>query len=253
LRGELVNRKGDTEKQAALRDRMIKKRHEIKRDRYISKIRSVLKPSMRLLDIGCGTGHIIQELSRYYKSAIFVGLDISPAMLKIATANTKEFPNVILIEGDGLKLPFPDGSFDIVITRLAEYSPKEVYRVLKSGGYFFEYGVGPEADKEIVEFFPDRIEKENFFFPRRLEEWKAEVCEDIKNVGLVVVDIEEHKENDYYQNEEEIMNLIEMVPLVKNFDREKDKRVIDKLVEKYKEKKGIKITWHYYILEARRL
>jgi len=248
-----VNRKGDTEKQAALRDSMIKKRHEIKRDRYISKIRSVVKPSMRLLDIGCGTGHIIQELSRYYKSAIFVGLDISPAMLKIATANTKEFPNVILIEGDGLKLPFPDGSFDIVITRLAEYSPKEVYRVLKSGGYFFEYGVGPEADKEIVEFFPDRIEKENFFFPRRLEEWKAEVCEDIKNVGLVVVDIEEHKENDYYQNEEEIMNLIEMVPLVKNFDREKDKRVIDKLVEKNKEKKGIKITWHYYILEARRL
>ena len=74
-------------------------------------------------------------------------------MLKIAKLNTMRLPNVILVEGDGLKLPFLDCSFDVVITRLAEYSPQEVYRVSKKGGFFFEYGLGPEANKEIVEFF----------------------------------------------------------------------------------------------------
>jgi len=247
-----MNTKGDTGRQAILRDKMIKK-GETKRDKYISKILSVLKPKMGLLDIGCGTAHIIQKLATHYKSAIFAGLDISPAMIKIASKNTMNLHNVMLVEGDGLKLPFPDHSFDIVITRLAEYSPGEVYRVLGERGYFFEYGLGPDANKEIVEFFPKRIEKENFFFPKNLGEWKGEVCKDIEDYDFVVYTIEDFKEDEYYQSEEDLMNLIEMVPLVRNFDRKKDKNRINGLAEKYKEKRGIKITWHYYIIEARRL
>lgn len=247
-----MNLKGDTERQAILRNRMIKKGNEIKGNKYVSKILSVLKPRMRLLDIGCGTAHIIQRLATYYKSAIFVGLDISPAMLKIANVDATDVPNAILVEGDGLKLPFSNWTFDIVITRLAEYSPNELYRVLRKGGYFFEYSLGPEANKEILEFFTDRIEKENFFIPKSLKEWKEEVCKDIKDAGFVVDSIEDYKENEYYQSEEELMDLIEMVPLVRNFDREKDRRRNNKLAEKYKEKRGIKITWHYYIMEARR-
>jgi len=48
------------------------------------------------------------------------------------------------------------------------------------------------------------------------------------------------------------MDLIELVPLVKDFDRKKDKSQVAKLAKKYKEKRGIKITWHYYITVARR-
>lgn len=244
--------KGDTERQAILRDGMIKKGTETKRNRYVSEILHALKPRMRLLDIGCGTAHIIQELAVHYKSAIFIGLDISPAMLKIASKNTMNLQNVILVEGDGLNLPFRDCSFDIVTVRLAEFSPEEVYRVLKKGGYFLEYEVGPEANKEIVEFFPDRIEKDNFFIPECLSTWKEEVIQKIKDVGFIVESMEDYKEKEYY-SEEEVMDLIEMVPLVRDFDRKKDRKRIGELAEKYKEKNGIKITWHYYIMEARRV
>ncbi|MEM3759647.1 MAG: hypothetical protein QXZ02_00885 [Candidatus Bathyarchaeia archaeon] len=65
-------------------------------------------------------------------------------------------------------------------------------------------------------------------------------------------DINDYKEKNYYQSIEELMNLIEMVPLVKNFDRVKDKKVVEKIAEKYRRKKGIGITWHYYILIAKR-
>ncbi|MEW6687158.1 MAG: methyltransferase domain-containing protein [Candidatus Edwardsbacteria bacterium] len=244
--------RGDTKRQAILRNKMIKKGNEIKGDRYISKIFSILKPRMRMLDIGCGTAHIIRKLATCDKSAIFVGLDISPAMIKIAGKNTMNLHNVILVEGDGLKPPFPDCSFDIVITRLAEFSPEEVYRILKEGGHFLEYGIGPEADKEIVEFFPDRIEKENFFIPKSLNSWKDEVSQRITDAGFIVENVQEYIVNDYYENEEGVMDLIEMVPLVRDFNREQDKKRVGELAEKYKEKRGIKITWHYYILKARR-
>jgi len=46
------------------------------------------------------------------------------------------------------------------------------------------------------------------------------------------------------------MNLIEMVPLVKDFDRVRDRRTIQELVRKYKKPQGIRITWHYYVIFA---
>lgn len=247
-----VIKKGDTERQATLRDRMSRKRKRARRSNYSLKISSTIKPQMKLLDVGCGTAHIIEDLSKHQESAVFVGLDVSPAMLKIAKMNTTRSPSVALVEGDGQKLPFSEYSFDIVITRLAEYSPQDAYRVLKKGGFFFKYGLGPEANKEIAEFFPARIEKESFLLPTNLEEWKEEVSENIADAGFSVESIDDYKEREYHSSEEELMNLIEMVPLVRDFDRETDKEVIGTLARKYRNKRGISVTWHYYILTARR-
>lgn len=244
--------KGDSEKQALLRDKMIKKTKKTSKSRYVSKILPLLKPQMKVLDIGCGTAHIIQELATTNGSSLFIGLDISPAMLKIADDNTTNLHNIRLVEGDGHRLPFPDYSFDIVITKLANYSPQEAYRVLRRQGYFFEHSLGPEADREIKEFFPERIDKENFFFPKDLRKWKQEASEGITEAGFTVFDVEDHKESNYYENEEELMDLIEMVPLVRRFDRRKDREKIKQLAEKYGSKKGVQITWHYYILMARK-
>jgi ubiquinone/menaquinone biosynthesis C-methylase UbiE len=224
-----MNMKGDAERQATLRNEMIKSRRRTAWDNYISRVSSIVKPWMRLLDIGCGTAQIIEKLAIRHRKAVFVGLDVSPAMLRIAKSNTEGLPNVVLVEGDGLRLPFPSGSFNVVITRLAEYSPEEAYRVLRKEGFFFEYDLGPEANKEIAEFFQDRIEEENFFSPSNFREWKQEVCEKVVDAGFLVESIEDYKEKEYYKNVEELMNLIEMVPLVKNFSRERDKETVEAL------------------------
>ena len=120
-----------------MRDQRIKNRKKTSRSRYASEIRSILKPQMKLLDIGCGTAHIIQELATNHRSSLFIGLDLSPAMIKIAKSNTMKFHNIKLVERDGFRLPFPSCTFDIVTTRLADYSQKEAYRVLKRRGQFF--------------------------------------------------------------------------------------------------------------------
>ncbi len=241
--------KGDSERQAFLRDQAIKRR-KTRQGEYISKILSVLKPRMRLLDIGCGTGHIIQQLATRANSSVFTGLDISPAMVKTANANNKNLHNTGIVEGDGHELPFPNGVFDVVITRLADYSPQEAYRVLRKRGCFLECSLGPEADKEIKEFFQERIDRINSFFPRDLRRWKQEVCEDIREAGFSISNVEDYKEPDYYEDEDDLMDLIEMVPLVKDFSREKDRETVKKLAEKYGYKNGVRITWHYYIILA---
>ncbi len=226
---------------------MIKKK-SARKSVYISKILSVLKSQMQVLDVGCGTAHIIQELTSYTKKSMLIGFDVSPVMIRIAKSNLRNNSSIELVEGDGHRLPFSDNSFDVVMSRLADYSIGEVYRVLRRQGYFFEYSLGPEADKEIKEFFPDRIERKNFFFPKDLENWKEEVCEDALEAGFTVSSIEDYIESERYKDQEELMDLIEMVPLVKDFNRKNDVMKVQELAKKYGDEKGVKTTWHYYIM-----
>ena len=247
-----MTNKGDTEKQALLRDRAIKQNIEKKRSPYTTKILSVLKPGLKLLDIGCGTGHIIQRLASCRGNAFLIGLDISSAMIEIATRDNLSSPNVVFTLGDGMKLPLSDCSFDIVINRLAEYSVHEVYRVLRKGGYFFEYGLGPEADREIKEFFPGRIDPESFCIPKVIGKWKEEACQEVMDAGFTIENIEDYREEEHFRDVEELMDTIEMVPLVKDFDRGKDQVIIKALAEKYGVETGISATWHYYVVKARK-
>ncbi len=65
----------------------------------------------RLLDVGCGTGVLAARLAaRGYEAT---GVDPSQGMLDIMAA---DHPEVEVVRGSGDDLPFPDGSFDVVLT-----------------------------------------------------------------------------------------------------------------------------------------
>jgi SAM-dependent methyltransferase len=243
--------RGDTERQAILRDRMIRRRDVAKKDFFVSRIETILEPGMKVCDIGCGTGHVIQELAEQNENCYFIGVDISKAMIDIGARNTAELPNADVLEGDGFDVPFPDESFDIVVTRLAPYSPQEAFRVLKRTGHFMAYGLGPNANKEVRESFPNRIDQNSYFFPRDPESWKEEVSEEVREAGFNILEVEDHTEVTF-QSEEELIDLIEMVPLVEGFDREKDWKMIQRLRKQYGEGRGIQNTWHYCITTAKK-
>jgi SAM-dependent methyltransferase len=65
-------------------------------------------PAARTLDVACGTGFLTRHLTGYV-----VGLDQSPSMVAIAQSR---LPSGLALVGDGLDLPFADGSFDRVFT-----------------------------------------------------------------------------------------------------------------------------------------
>ncbi len=105
-----------------------------------------LSPQARVLDVGCGTGRHLLELSRY--PGRFVGLDMDHEDLRkfnyLLLLTNKERPvvaQISAVEGDGERLPFADGLFDCVIcTETLEHVPddravvRELVRVLRRGG-----------------------------------------------------------------------------------------------------------------------
>jgi SAM-dependent methyltransferase len=93
-------------------------------------------PGARLLDVGCGTGH---HLARYRRLGFEVaGVDGSAEMLALARAAN---PGVPLQRVDLQRLPFPDATFDVVLSiEVLRYLPdpalalREMARVLRPGG-----------------------------------------------------------------------------------------------------------------------
>ncbi|MGZ3712594.1 MAG: class I SAM-dependent methyltransferase [Bdellovibrionota bacterium] len=94
----------------------------------------------RVLDIGCGNGAFLSKLAPGLKEA--VGVDISEKMLEQARERNKANPHLSFQQIHGPQLPFPDNSFDRVISvlsfRYLDWDPivKEILRVLKPGGEF---------------------------------------------------------------------------------------------------------------------
>jgi ubiquinone/menaquinone biosynthesis C-methylase UbiE len=91
-----------------------------------------------LLDAGCGTGVFTVDLISLGPRVI--GLDISMPMLTRAREKLKGYPFQAVL-GDMLSLPFPDGSFDKVVSVTAlefikdgERAVGELFRVTRSGG-----------------------------------------------------------------------------------------------------------------------
>ena len=107
-----------------------------------------LKTGERVLDVGSGPGHQAIELSPMVgPSGRVDGVDISESMLRIARARCEGVRNVEFHEGDALHLPFPDATFDAVMSSMVfEYLPdvpgalREVHRVLKPGGRLAIHG-----------------------------------------------------------------------------------------------------------------
>ncbi|GII30503.1 class I SAM-dependent methyltransferase [Planotetraspora mira] len=73
----------------------------------------------RVLDVGCGTGQITLLAARQASRGRVLGVDISAPMLERARADAAEqgVPNVRFEQGDAQVHDFPDGGFDVAISR----------------------------------------------------------------------------------------------------------------------------------------
>jgi demethylmenaquinone methyltransferase/2-methoxy-6-polyprenyl-1,4-benzoquinol methylase len=116
------------------------------RRRVAKRVRPILqRADARVLDLCCGTGDLAFSLRRAPGTrAQIVGADFSHAMLvrardkSLSIAPAQAMP---VFEADALRMPFADGSFDLVTTafgfrNLANYEDglREIFRVLRPGG-----------------------------------------------------------------------------------------------------------------------
>jgi SAM-dependent methyltransferase len=108
-------------------------------DRQHERIASVLEvtPEMRVLDLGCGVGHLVGWLTRH-APARYHGIDLSMNSVRAARHST-DLSEVSV--GDAARLPFRDASYDrVVCNGAAHHLPDlrtvlgEIRRVLRPAG-----------------------------------------------------------------------------------------------------------------------
>jgi SAM-dependent methyltransferase len=71
-----------------------------------------IKSGDRILDVGCGKGFLLYDFTQVVPGVVVEGIDIS----EYAIQNAKEEVRAFLQVGSAAELPFPDGSFDLVIS-----------------------------------------------------------------------------------------------------------------------------------------
>ncbi|MBS1785624.1 MAG: class I SAM-dependent methyltransferase [Acidobacteria bacterium] len=112
-----------------------------------------LNGSERVLDVGCGRGLLLIEAAKRLKGGRAVGLDIwnqedlsgnGPEATRTNLEAEGASDRAELVDGNAMAMPFPDGSFEVVVSSLCLHNLyqaqdrakalAEIVRVLKPGG-----------------------------------------------------------------------------------------------------------------------
>jgi ubiquinone/menaquinone biosynthesis C-methylase UbiE len=106
-----------------------------------------------VLDVGTGPGVLLVELAARRPDLRLAGVDLSADMIAAATRNLRPFGERVSARvGDVTSLPFPDRSFDLIVSSLSlhhwdhpEAAVPELARVLSPGGrvHIYDFPFAP--------------------------------------------------------------------------------------------------------------
>jgi ubiquinone/menaquinone biosynthesis C-methylase UbiE len=119
-----------------------------------------LPASLRILDVGCGTGKQLAANQVRFPQMSMLGVDLFMGMLRIARQRA---PDIFWAQGDAACLPLPTGSVDYATNQFSythiqriDAFLREIYRVLKTGGRFALRHIDPYSmpDWILYRYFP---------------------------------------------------------------------------------------------------
>lgn len=116
-----------------------------------------LRPGMRVLEVGCGTGRATVDLGlceRVAPGGTVTALDPNRVLLNRLTekGRARGISNVEVVQGRGEALPFPDNAFDVAVAIISlhftdwERTVAEMTRVTKPGGLVSALSPAPAFD-----------------------------------------------------------------------------------------------------------
>ena len=150
-----------------------------------------------LLDLGCGTGFVIDLAKAFFPNV--VGIDATPAMLEKVDTSSK-IGKIKLIKGNCECVPLPDNSFDVctayaVLHHLRDIKDtlREAYRLLKPGGIFYSDLDPNEPFWEAIRNLP----KDRIYSDIVEREIKAVAGEVFETQGDLNISKEEYKTSEY--------------------------------------------------------
>jgi len=133
-----------------------------------------IKPGNRILDVGCGKGFLLYEFTQVVPGVEVRGLDIS----SYAVENAKEEVRPFLEVGHANRLPYPDSSFDLVISITTlhnlycydlDKALREIERVGKRNKYICVESYRTEEEKANLLYW--QLTCESFYTPQEWDWW----------------------------------------------------------------------------------
>jgi SAM-dependent methyltransferase len=99
-----------------------------------------VRDGARVLDVGCGTGSLIQAVANLNRRSELVGIDPTPGFITHARQRFTD-PRITFDQGSAFELPYPGSSFDQSLSMLVfhlisapDKAAREMRRVTKPGG-----------------------------------------------------------------------------------------------------------------------
>ena len=122
-----------------------------------------------VVDLGCSTGYLLDDLARQWPRARVVGIDLVMSGL---TKAAQLVPSAIAVQGDACRLPLPDESVDALVSaNLLEHIPDdraalgEIFRVLRPGAPAV---VVVPAGPELYDYYDRFLHHERRYASREL-------------------------------------------------------------------------------------
>ncbi len=118
--------------------------------------------SLRILDVGCGTGRALAQIADALPGQRYFGVDLSPYYLESARELFADVPEVALLAENAEALPFRDDYFDIVTSvymfhelprNARRRAVAEMFRVLRPGGLLVLEDSAQLVEAKDLEFF----------------------------------------------------------------------------------------------------
>ena len=139
------------------------------------------QPVQEMLDIGTGTGRILEILSPRVRRG--VGIDLSKGMLAVARSNIegKGLTNIHVRKGDMYQLPLEDSSVDLAVLHMVLHYSDDPLEVIREAARV----LGPRGRLVVVDFAVHTEEKlRDEFQHHRLGFSDSEIRKCFKAAGL---------------------------------------------------------------------
>ncbi len=143
-----------------LEEKRLTHRARARLDRLVPDLVEVgLRPSMKVLDIGSGSGIRSLEIARYVKQGSVLGVDTSKTLLSAANQlkTKKKAKNLEFINADLFSAEIPQASFDFAYMRLVlQHLPDPVAALKAIKGYLKPSGILfiEETDRDWMMIYP---------------------------------------------------------------------------------------------------
>jgi len=125
-----------------------------------SEVALVTPPAGDVLDVGTGPGQLLVELARRRPDIAVAGVDPSPDMVSLAQARLEPMAHFRsqVHEARAEALPFPNASFDVVVSTLSAHhwadpagALAEQARMLRPGGQLHVYDLRSHSVDSLAE------------------------------------------------------------------------------------------------------